>query len=246
MENQNKIQQLPPQSESLISDIYHYLIKPPAINTFIKFENPDEQKEYCQRILHRLNVEVCEYTVLNIHKIGINAPGKYVFEELLKWNNNSRYWPSKLARLKLPDGSLDCVQIYLFGLDTILSFKPLKIRGLHLPELFKLEKRQFNSTPHTSDFDNARSLLYNCSGGYPIGIFSLYVRSSIKDRNEMEITQLFFMVAFDFFGIKPNFITHFIKEIWQNIHNRVTANVMHRIKLICETKFESISTSLND
>ncbi len=114
-----------------------------------------------------------------------------------------------------------------------------------LPELFKLEKRQFNFTPHTSDFDNARSLLYDCSGGYPIGILSLYVRSSINGRNENEITQLFFMVAFDFFGRKPNFITHLIKKIWQTIHNRVTANVMYRIKLICETKFESISASLN-
>jgi hypothetical protein len=234
---------LPPSSESLLADLYHFLLIPPEIDTFIKFKNPAEQKDYCQRLMNRLNVRVNDYTVLNIHKIGINAPGKYVFEELLTWDNTSIYWPNKLARIKLIDGTLDRVQIYLFGLEKIFSFKLLNIRGVRLPQLFRLKKHRFNFTPHTSDPDNARSLLYDCGGGYPIGIFSLYVRSSINEQNEKEMTQLFFMVAFDFFGLKKHRNMRLIKRIWQKIHNRVTSNVLNRIKLICETKFDSISTS---
>ena len=241
MEKQNKFVELSQTNRSLITDIYHFMIKRPAVNTFIKFKDPAEQKDYCQRILHRLNVRVNDFTVLNIHKIGINVPGKYVFEELLTWNNDSKFWPSRLAHLKLRNDSLDHVQIYLFGLENIFSFKPLHIRGVPLPQLFSLEKRKFNIEPHTMDFDNARSLLYDCSGGYPIGIFSLYVRSSIKEQNEHEKSQLFFMVAFDFFGLKQNFLIHLVRKIWQKIHNRVTTHVLHRIKLICEANFETMS-----
>ena len=102
---------------------------------------------------------------------------------------------------------------------------------------------KFNYTPNTADLDNARSLLYACGGGYPIGIFSLYARSSLEEQNEKEMTQLFFMVAFDFFGLKKCRCTKFLKSIWEKIHNRETANIMNRIKLICESKFNSISAS---
>jgi hypothetical protein len=243
VEIQKDLSGLPPSSESLLADLYHFIFKPPEFDTFIKFENPAEQKDYCQRILHRLNVRVNDYTVLNIHKIGINAPGKFVFEELLTWDNTSIYWPNSLARIKLIDGTLDKVQIYLFGIEKIFAVKQLNLNGVHLPQLFRLEKRRFNFTPHTSDFDNARSLLYDCGGGYPIGIFSLYVRSSINEENEKEMSQLFFVVAFDFFGLKKHRNMRLIKSIWQKIHNRVSANVLNRIKLICETKFNSISAS---
>ena len=241
MGKQKKNQVLLPLSDSILADMYHFLLIPPEVDTFIKFDNPREQKDYCQRILQRLNVRVNDYSVLNIHKIGINVPGKYVFEELLTWDNNSIYWPNNLARVKRIDGTLNRVQIYLFGFEKIFAIKSLNIKGLPLPKLFRLEKRQFNITPHTSDLDNARSLLYDCEGGYPIGILSLYVRSSIHAQNEKEITQLFFITAFDFFGLKKNLGTELIKKIWEKIHNRVTSNVLNRIKLICETKFDTIS-----
>jgi predicted DNA binding CopG/RHH family protein len=69
------------------------------------------------------------------------------------------------------------------------------------------------------------------------------VRSSINEENEKEMSQLFFVVAFDFFGLKKHRNMRLIKSIWQKIHNRVSANVLNRIKLICETKFNSISAS---
>ena len=191
-------------SPNLFSDIYQFLIKPPHIRTSIKFDNPTALQDYSLRILHRLNVRVDDYTVLNIHKIGINVPGKYVFEELLTWDKNSMYWPNKIARVKRCDGSLDRIQLYLLGIEKIFAIKHFQFRGLKLPYLFRLERRQFNYTPHTSDFDNARSLLYDCKGGYPIGIFSLYVRSSINEQNEKEMAQLFFIVAFDTVGGQGN------------------------------------------
>jgi hypothetical protein len=239
---QKKLSGLPSASKNLFTDIYHFLVKPPEFDTHIQFVDTAEQKDYCQRILHRLNVRVNDYTVLNIHKIGINVPGKYVFEELLTWDKDSAFWPNKIARVNRLNGSLDAVQLYLFGIESIFSSKRLHLKGLPLPQLFKLKKRQFNFTPHTADFDNARSLLYDCGGGYPIGIFSLYVRSSINEQNEKEMTQLFFTTAFDFFGLKQNHFTEPIKKIWAKIHNRVTANVLHRIKLICEKKFDSIAS----
>jgi hypothetical protein len=106
-----------------------------------------------------------------------------------------------------------------------------------------MDKLRFTSSPSTKDMDNARSLLYECSGGYPIGIFSMYVRSSIADQHEEELSQLFFMVAFDFFGKQNWFNRYLLNDIWENIHNRVTANILNRIKIICEYKFGNIQNS---
>jgi hypothetical protein len=243
VEKQKKNPELPPSSGSILTDLYHFFLRPPEFKTFIKFDNPIDRKYYGLRLLHRSNVMVHEYNVLNIHKIGINAPGSYVFEELLKWGKNSAYWPNNIARIKSIDGNLNRVQIYLFGMEKIFEIKSLSLHGVRLPQLFKLEKRQFKFVPQTMDLDNEHSLLYDCGGGYPIGIFSLYVRSSRKERNEKEMSQLFFTVAFDFFGLKRDRQMKLIKSIWEKIHNRVTTNVLNRIKLICETNFESISAS---
>lgn len=235
--------ELPPSSGSLFTDLYTFLVKTPRFDTFIKFDNPMDKKYYGLRILHRLNVKVNEYKVLNIHKIGINVPGKYVFEELLAWDKNSPYWPNHLASIKRIEGSLNRVQMYLLGMEKIFASKLLNLNGINLPQLFRLEKRQFNLTPQTTDIENEHSLLYDCAGGYPIGILSIYVRSSNEAQNEKEMSQLFFMVAFDFFGLKKERRFKLIKKIWEMIHNRVTANVLNRIKLICESKFDSISAS---
>jgi hypothetical protein len=243
VELQKKNNGLPPLSKDLFADLYHFLLNPPKFKTYLKFKNPTDQKYYGLRLLHRSNVMVHEYKVINIHKIGINAPGKNIFEELLKWDENSLYWPNNLARIKRIEGTLDRIQIYLFGLEKILGIKPLKINGFRLPQLFRLEKRQINFIPKTTDLENECSLLYDCAGGYPIGIFSLYVRSSKKEHHEEEMSQLFFTVAFDFFGLKKDRHSIFFKSFWEKIHNRVTANVLNRIKLICESKFDSIKVS---
>lgn len=50
--------------------------------------------------------------------------------------------------------------------------------GLKFIPLFNLDALKFQHLPGPSD-DNARFLLFESSGGYPIGIFTMYVRSSI-------------------------------------------------------------------
>jgi hypothetical protein len=231
---------LPAQSGTLWSDLYYYLLRKPEKETLIRFEIPAEREDFSKRVLQRLGMSTDEYAVLNIHKIGINVPGRYVFEELLTWDNDSEHWPNNLACIKRREGILDHIQIFLFGLEKIFSFKQFSYNGIDLPPLFVLNKIHFNLTPNTSDVDNARSLLYNCSGGYPIGIFSMYVRSSIAEHKEPETSQLFFMVAFNFFGKQNWFISHIINPVWEIIHDRATANIMNRIKQICEYKFNNI------
>ena len=94
--------------------------------------------------------------------------------------------------------------------------------------------------PETADFDNARYLLYECGGGYPIGVSALYVRSSIAGRDETAQTQLFFMVGFNFYGNRNWSKPGIVSRTWEAIHNRVTANVLNRCKQLCEWHFGEI------
>ena len=110
--------------------------------------------------------------------------------------------------------------------------------GLRLLRLFNLKARTFQKIPVPFDGDNARYMLYNCSGGYPIGVFALYVRSSIPDRDEEQMSQLFMMVGFNFYGKESWSNWNFVNKTWENIHNRVTNNVVNRFKQLCEWQFE--------
>ena len=82
--------------------------------------------------------------------------------------------------------------------------------------------------------------LYESSGGYPIGIFSVYVRSPIAEQNEKEHTQLFVLVGFNFYGKEDWSKKKTINNLWESIHDRVTANVLNRFKQLCEWRFEKI------
>ncbi len=228
----------------IIADIRNYFFKRPEQATLIRFSDPEENEDYRKRILQRLGISVEKYSVVNVHKIGIEIPGRYVFEELMKWDDKSEYWPNAFAQVKRMSGQLDYIEIYAFGIEKF--FKIGQFKGFGVPPLFFLKKLRFNETPHTSDVDNARSLLYTCEGGYPIGIFSLYVRSSIEEQNEKEKTQLFSMVAFDFYGKKKWYYTHFINYIWEAIHNRATGNILNRIKQSFEWKFEQVIKGIEE
>ena len=219
----------------MIKDLYYYFLNSPQYKTLIRFSSAQKKEDYSNRILQRLDISVNQYSVVNVHKIGIEIPGRYIFEELMKWDDKSEYWPNAIARIKRISGQLDHIEIYLFGIERIFHF--WNFGGIALPPLFYLKKLRFNATPHTSDLDNARSLLYTCEGGYPIGIFSLYVRSSIAEQNEYEKAQLFSMVAFNFYGKKKWYYTHLINPVWEVIHNRATANILNRVKKIFESKF---------
>ena len=89
------------------------------------------------------------------------------------------------------------------------------------------------------DFDNARYLLYRSSGGYPIGIFAMYVRSSIKELGETSQSQLIFAVSFNFYG-KEKEVNKVVNRIWEGLHNRVTTNVLNRVKQLSEWRIEKM------
>jgi hypothetical protein len=224
------------KANSLLSDLRFYFFDKPSIQTLVQYNTPTDRENFSQRILQRIGVRVDEYSVLNIHKIGINVPVKYVFEELQKWDGNSSYWPNRIAHVKRINGKLENILIYFLGLEQIRFWK-LEANRFQIKPLFNMTAIKFQHTPSYSDADNARYLLYYCSGGYPIGIFSLYVRSSIVEQYEFEKAQLFSLVAFNFYGRKNWFYSEVINPIWTKIHNRVTSNVLNRMKSEFENNF---------
>jgi hypothetical protein len=228
----------PAKSKGIFSDIRIFLLKKPSIATCVKFHSEEDRQRYSSSILQRTGIGVDSYSVLNIHRIGIEVPATFVFEELLKWNGDSTCWPNHLAKLTLKDGKLDSIKVNLFGWPSD-PFNPKKmIAGHQLFHLFNMSAIKIQRTPAPFDFDNARYFLYKCSGGYPIGVFSMYVRSPIPERGEKEMTQLFLMVGFNFYGNKTLTRLNIINKTWEAIHNRATAHIMNRFKQLCEWRFE--------
>lgn len=230
--------QPPKRSRNILTDIKFFLFDKPIVNTLIKFGSEEERTKYCESILQRTGIDVDTYKILNIHRIGIDAPSSYVFDELLKWNGDSSCWPNHIAKVNLQDEKLEKIQIFLFGVTPHLFGLKNGIFGFKLFHLFDMNAIKIQRVPDPFDFDNARFLLYRCKGGYPIGVFSIYVRSSIPERGEKEMTQLFMMVGFDFFGFQTLSKSKLINRVWGILHNRVTANVMARFKQLCDWQFE--------
>jgi len=222
----------PSSSKNLLTDIFNFLIHKPRLSTHVKLDSFEQREEYTQRVLQRIGIEVSGYSVLNFHKIGIEAPVSAIFEELLNWNGDSTCWPNHVAKVYRIDEQIEEIDIRLFGIRKYPFgwFSPL----------FKLNTIRIQRTPTSVDLDNARYLLYNCSGGYPIGIFAMYVRSSIPDQGETAQSQLFFAVGFDFYGKKKTSKFNLVNFIWEKIHNRVTANTLNRLKQLCEWRFEKM------
>ncbi len=232
-------------SGNIFTDIKYFFLSKPA-NTLVKYENEEERRKFCESILQRLDTEVDNYKILNIHRIGIEAPASYIFDELLKWNGDSACWPNHIARVNLQDNKLEKIQIFLLGRNYSKFGLKNGIFGFKFLHLFDMNAIKIQKVPDSFDLDNARYMLYECKGGYPIGVFSIYVRSSIPERGENEMSQLFMMVGFDFFGSDTLSNMKFIRRIWELIHNRVTTNVVTRFKQLCEWRFDKIrETSIN-
>ena len=235
-----------PRSLGILSDIKKFILKKPPIQTLIKMPSEAERIDYSDRIMQRLHITVKEYSVLNVHKIGIDVPVRYVFEEILKWDGNSTYWPNNLANVGRINGQLNEVEINLFGLHRIGLKLGRHFYGFRVLPLFMMKALRFKLSPEPVDFDNARYLLFNCSGGYPIGIFSIYTRSSISEQGEKEKTQVVFVVAFNFYGRKNKFLYLLVNKLWEAIHNRATANILNRIKNSYELKFSRVLNDLDE
>lgn len=228
------------ESHNLLSDIRNYFLRKPPIPTLVQHSSPAERQDYSQRIMQRLGINLDKYVILNIHRIGIEAPATFVFEELLTWDEDSLWWPNHIATVERVGGRLDHILVYLLGRKKSLFGIRNGFLGIRFIPLFEFKEIRHRRVPDAADFDNARYLLYDCGGGYPIGISTLYVRSSIVSREEPEQTQLFFGVSFNFYGNRDWSKPGLVSRTWEAIHNRVTANVLNRFKQLCEWRFREI------
>jgi uncharacterized protein YbjT (DUF2867 family) len=235
-----KLLEPPSRSTGFLSDVKHFLLNKPKIPTLISFKSNTERENYTFRILQRLGIEVSGYKIFNVHKIGVNAPAQYIFEELLEWNGESTCWPNHIAKIVKSNDRLENLYVYLFGWVHFPSWFKKSLLGRTFIPLFKLNAIHFQKTPAPSDSDSARFLLYKSSGGYPIGIFSLYVRSSISHQQETEQSQLFLIVGFNFYGVKAGSKLNLFNRVWESIHDRVTSNILYRLKQLSEWRFAKI------
>lgn len=239
--SRKKLPRRPPtRSKNVFTDIVHFLLHKPAISTLVNSDSQSERQNYGHRIIQRLDIDVNKYTILNIHKIGIEAPASYIFQDLMQWNGDSTCWPNHIANVVHKKNDLENINIYLFG-----GFRnPFKRQhhNMHLSgiSLFNLKAIKVLQVPEEFDVDNGRYLLYDCSGGYPIGVFAMYVRSSIDEQQEKEQSQLFMIVGFNFYGRESLSKKRWINQPWELIHNRVSANIMNRFKQLCEWRFDKI------
>ena len=227
----------PDVTRSLLADIRNYFAHQGSIPTLVDFESTEVREDYTQRIAQRVGIDVSQYSVLNVHRIGIDAPVRYVFEEIVRWRGDSPYWPNYVATLQIEEGRPEDVRVVLLGqsIGGLLA----SVTAGRLGTLFRMHAKTVRDVPGGSDLDNARYLLWDCSGGYPIGFFSVFARSPIAAKDETEPTQLFFAVGFNPHGRR--FLSHIrpVRRTWEAIHNRVTTNVLNRFKHLCETGFTS-------
>jgi uncharacterized protein YbjT (DUF2867 family) len=222
---------LPTESHGVMSDLRNYLWRSPRMATRIDFSSEAEREEYSHRVLQRLGRDVSSYSVLNLHKIGIDAPARFVFEELLKWDRDSNCWPNSLATIESTDDQLTLLKVRPFG-------KTWWGRSRSRKPLFALRLLKKQGVPRPSDSDSGRYLLFQCEGGYPVGIFAFYVRSSIASREELDSTQVFVGAGFDFYGKERWPLFHPVNRVWETIHDRVTRNMLNRLKQTCEWQFD--------
>ena len=231
----------PNRSRSVYTDIKYFLLHKPEKETQIKFNSHEERDDYNFRITQRIGIDPNRYTVLNVHKIGVDAPVSYIFNELVRWNGDSSCWPNHIAKVDRVEDNLEEIRILPFGWEKY-PFKFMKsFFGMKIIPLFLLNAIRIKSIPDNFDFDNARYILYECSGGYPIGIYTMYVRSSIPEMGETAQSQLIFVVGFNFYG-KEDWQKHrkLINKIWEKMHNRVTSNVLNRMKQLSEWRIDII------
>lgn len=226
----------PEKSKNIVSDIRNFFLNIPDVSTFVEIKSADERKRYSDLIFKRTGISVDEFSMLNIHRISIDVPAEFIFEELMTWNGDSYWWPNHIAKANLVNGDLKKIKITLFG----LSHSILKLKngffGYHLLHLFNLDLLKNQNKP---DKNNGRLLLYKCSGGYPIGVFAMYARDSIPAQGEKGMSQLFIVTGFNFYGNKNLSNLNILNKTWEKIHNKVTANVLDRIKHKCKWDYKN-------
>jgi hypothetical protein len=241
----SEVSGIPGPSRSVVSDIRRFVLRRPTIPTLMDSRTDTVREDYEQRIRQRLELSVSEYAIMNIHKLGIAAPARYVFGELLDWQTVLRCWPGHLATLEPVEGDFKHLHVHLLGRKAPLFGLKYDLLGLNTVPLFVMNAIKVQRVPKPSDLDSPRYVLYECSGGYPVGLFCCYVRSSIDELGETEQSQIIMAVVFNFYGKKNWPEKHIVNVAWERIHNRVTANILNRFKQLCECKFRAEGATVN-
>ena len=223
-----------------LPELRDFVFHKPAVPTLVDSGTQEERENYSQRMMQRLGISVERYAILNIHRIGVRAPVTFVFEELQKWDGDSTWWPNRLAAIERVGGRLEHIRVFFLGRRKRPFGLEIRLFGLNVIPLFELRARTIREVPTVVDCDNARYLLFDCRGGYPVGILAGYVRSPIADQQEVDQTQFYFAVGFNFYGKEDWPESHLINSVWERFHNRVTANVLNTFKRECEAKFQEI------
>jgi len=224
----------------ILQDVRNFMLRTPQTATRVRYDSRAEREDYSSRILQRLDVDVDDFAILNIHRIGIAAPVAFVFQQLATWGPRSKWWPNRLARLEAADRDLRHIRVYFLGRKKHFAGLKWPLFGLNVIPLFEMRAMDIRSVPGVLDFDNARYMLYRCSGGYPVGVVVAYARSPIAARGEPDETQFFFAVGFNFYGKRDWPAAHPVNFVWERIHNRVSANMLNCFKTECEARFRRI------
>ncbi|MEN8005912.1 MAG: hypothetical protein ABFS42_02815 [Candidatus Krumholzibacteriota bacterium] len=230
--------------KGILRDIADYLVRRPPVDTLIKFDTSAKREDYSQRIMQRLQIDVSLYSMLNVHQIGIQVPIRYVFDEILRWDGDSTCWPNHIAEVERQQEGLDHISIFLFGQRQYPFGRKHRFLGLRYIPLFNLTVSRLQRQVDGTETDNARFVLFRTTGGYPIGHFCMFTRSPIQALGETEMTQMFLMVGFDFYGRKSSRLSRLVSKGWEAVHNRVTANIMNRFKQFCELRFHRVGGGL--
>lgn len=233
----------PDETHSLVADVRHFVVHPPELPTLVATGSEPARDDYESRIAQRVGIDVSGYSILNIHRIGIEAPVGYVFEEVARWDGGSPCWPDHVATIEEIEGEPGQLRVVLAGRAPLTRWLR-RVLGPSAGTLFIMTAVRGRGEPISADLDNARYFLWKCSGGYPMGVFSIYARSAIAERGEVEPTQLFFAVGFNPHGWGFLAGVHPVRKTWEAIHNRVTANVLNRFKLLCEAGFRDMQAGI--
>jgi hypothetical protein len=52
-------------------------------------------------------------------------------------------------------------------------------------------------------------------------------------------------VGFNFYGKEKSGTPNLVKRIWESVHNRVTTNVLNRIKQLCEWRIAKMENGID-
>jgi len=207
----------PVPSRGLLGDVYHFLLRRPAGPTHVPITDAASREYFGGRIAHHLGTPVEDYAVLNIHRIGIDAPAEQIFAAIQRRSAIAVCWPNHLARLQRDDTTAGETRVSVLG-----------CRFWSLFRLTEVEVDEFGS--------EGRYLMFRSHGGYPIGIFAMHVRPTIRELGEEAESQLFFVVSFNFYGQPHWWGAKFVHGFWEAVHNRATGNILNRVRQLCESE----------